>query len=64
MQVSARADYALWAAAELARAASEGSGPLKGERISEEQGIPKKFMEIRRAGPREERTLIAFGSWS
>ncbi|HZF57581.1 MAG TPA: Rrf2 family transcriptional regulator [Rubrobacter sp.] len=45
MQVSARADYALRAAAELARAASEGSGPLKGERISEEQGIPKKFME-------------------
>ena len=45
MQVSARADYALRAAAELARAASEGSGPLKGERISEEQSIPKKFME-------------------
>lgn len=45
MQVSARADYALRAAAELARAASEGSGPLKGERISEGQGIPKKFME-------------------
>ncbi|CAA9460043.1 MAG: Predicted transcriptional regulator of sulfate adenylyltransferase, Rrf2 family [uncultured Rubrobacteraceae bacterium] len=45
MQVSARADYALRAAAELARAASEGRGPLKGERISEEQGIPKKFME-------------------
>ncbi|MDP8952437.1 MAG: Rrf2 family transcriptional regulator [Actinomycetota bacterium] len=45
MQVSARADYALRATAELARAASEGTGPLKGERISEEQGIPKKFME-------------------
>ena len=45
MQVSARADYALRAAAELARAAVEGVGPLKGERISEEQGIPKKFME-------------------
>jgi Rrf2 family protein len=45
LQVSARADYALRAAAELARAAVEGTGPLKGERISEEQGIPKKFME-------------------
>ena len=45
MQVSARADYALRAAAELARAAVEGKGPLKGERISEAQGIPRKFME-------------------
>ena len=45
MQVSARADYALRAAAELAQAAAEGKGPLKGERISEAQGIPKKFME-------------------
>jgi Rrf2 family protein len=45
LQVSARTDYALRAAAELARAAAEEAGPLKGERISEEQGIPKKFME-------------------
>src|ERR671916_2968112 len=45
MQVSARADYALRAAAELARSAAEETGPLKGERISEGQGIPKKFME-------------------
>ncbi|HLM78100.1 MAG TPA: Rrf2 family transcriptional regulator [Rubrobacteraceae bacterium] len=45
MQVSARADYALRAAAELARAAIEGTGPLKGELISQEQVIPKKFME-------------------
>jgi Rrf2 family protein len=45
LQVSAKADYALRAAAELARAAVDGAGPLKGERISEEQGIPKKFME-------------------
>jgi Rrf2 family protein len=45
LQVSARVDYALRAAAELARAEVEGTGPLKGERISEEQGIPKKFME-------------------
>lgn len=45
MQVSARVDYALRAAAELAWAALGGTGPLKGERISEKQGIPKKFME-------------------
>lgn len=45
MQVSARADYALRAASELARAKVDGTGPLKGERISENQGIPKKFME-------------------
>ena len=45
MQVSARVDYAIRAAAELARAEIEGMGPLKGEHISREQGIPKKFME-------------------
>ena len=45
MQVSARADYALRAAAELARAALEEEGPVKGERLSEDQNIPKKFME-------------------
>lgn len=45
MQVSARTDYALRAAAELARASVDGVGPVKGERISEAQGIPKKFME-------------------
>jgi Rrf2 family protein len=45
MQVSARVDYALRAAAELARAEIEEIGPLKGERISQEQRIPKKFME-------------------
>jgi Rrf2 family protein len=45
LQVSARADYALRAAAELAQVAAEDVGPLKGERISEGQRIPKKFME-------------------
>jgi Rrf2 family protein len=55
LQVSAKTDYALRAAAELAKAASEGSGPLKGEKISDAQGIPKKFMEnilhdLKRAG--------------
>lgn len=45
MQVPAKTDYALRAAAELARAAAEGSGPLKGGWISETQRIPRKFME-------------------
>ena len=45
MQVTAKTDYALRAAAELARAAADESGPIKGEWISDTQGIPKKFME-------------------
>lgn len=43
MQVSAKADYALRAALELALA--EDGKPLKGVRISEAQGIPLKFLE-------------------
>ena len=45
MQVSAKTDYALRAASELALAATEDAGPIKGDWISETQGIPKKFME-------------------
>ena len=43
MRVSAKADYAVRAALELA--AADGGGPLKGERIAEAQGIPLKFLE-------------------
>lgn len=43
MQVSAKADYALRAALELALA--EDAKPLKGIRISEAQDIPLKFLE-------------------
>src|SRR6266487_387403 len=43
MRVSAKADYAVRAAAELAAAA--GAGPVKGERIAEAQRIPLKFLE-------------------
>jgi Rrf2 family protein len=43
MRVSAKADYAVRAALELA--AASGDGPLKGERIAEAQGIPLKFLE-------------------
>ena len=42
MRVSAKADYALRAVAELAAAAPH---PVKGERISQVQGIPLKFLE-------------------
>jgi Rrf2 family protein len=42
MRISAKADYAVRAALELA--AADG-GPLKGERIAEAQGIPLKFLE-------------------
>jgi Rrf2 family protein len=42
MRVSAKADYAVRAAVELAAAAS---GPVKGELISQAQDIPLKFLE-------------------
>jgi Rrf2 family protein len=42
MRVSAKVDYALRAALELA---AVGDGPLKGERIAQAQGIPLKFLE-------------------
>jgi Rrf2 family protein len=42
MRVSAKADYAVRAALELAAA---GGGPLKGDQISSAQGIPGKFLE-------------------
>jgi Rrf2 family protein len=43
MRVSAKADYALRAAAELAVA--EGRGPIKGEQLAHAQSIPPKFLE-------------------
>jgi Rrf2 family protein len=42
VRVSAKVDYALRAALELAAAAP---GPMKGERIAQAQGIPLKFLE-------------------
>ncbi len=42
MRVSAKADYAVRAAAELAAA---GEGPVKGERLAEAQAIPLQFLE-------------------
>ena len=43
MRVSAKADYAVRAAAELA--AAVGDRPLKREQIATAQGIPPKFLE-------------------
>jgi Rrf2 family protein len=43
MRVSAKADYAVRAVAELA-AAPEG-GPVKGERLADSQDIPLQFLE-------------------
>jgi Rrf2 family protein len=42
MRVSAKADYAVRAMVQLA---SEDEGPVKGERISDSQEIPVKFLE-------------------
>jgi Rrf2 family protein len=42
VRISAKVDYAVRAALELA--AADG-GPVKGERIAEAQGIPLKFLE-------------------
>ena len=42
MRISAKADYALRATAELAAA---GGGPVKGEQLATRQGIPPKFLE-------------------
>ncbi len=43
MRISAKADYAVRAAAELAAAADER--PVKGEAIAAAQGIPQNFLE-------------------
>ena len=44
MRISAKADYAVRAAAELAAAERAGK-PVKGEQLSRAQGIPRKFLE-------------------
>ena len=44
MRVSAKADYAVRAAAELAAAQKE-EAPVKGERLAEAQDIPLQFLE-------------------
>jgi Rrf2 family protein len=44
MRISAKADYAVRAAAELAAVSPEGR-PIKGEQLAAAQGIPPKYLE-------------------
>jgi Rrf2 family protein len=65
MHVSAKADYAVRAAIELAAA---GPGPVKGERIAEAQQIPLKFLEnilsdLRHAGYVQSQRGAEGGYW-
>ncbi|MDX6470568.1 MAG: hypothetical protein QOF75_2371 [Gaiellaceae bacterium] len=64
MRTTAKADYAVRAAVELA--ASVGEGPVKAEQLSEAQSIPLNFLEnilaeLRRAGIVESRRGAAGG---
>lgn len=66
MRVSAKVDYALRAAVELA--AAEGSGPVKGEELARAQGIPVKFLEnilleLRHAGLVQSQRGVEGGYW-
>ena len=65
MHISARADYAVRAAVELAAAGDE---PTKGEVLAQAQGIPPKFLEailssLRRAGLVNSRRGADGGYW-
>jgi Rrf2 family protein len=65
VRVSAKADYAIRAAVELAAA---GDGPLKGERIAQAQDIPSNFLEnilgdLRNAGLVASRRGADGGYW-
>ena len=66
MRISAKVDYAVRAAIELA--GGDRSGPLKGDRIAAAQGIPMKFLEnilseLRRAGLVGSRRGTEGGYW-
>ena len=65
MKVSAKADYAVRAAVELA---SAGEGPVKAERIAQAQEIPLKFLEnimsdLRNAGLVRSQRGVEGGYW-
>jgi Rrf2 family protein len=65
VRVSAKADYAIRAAVELAAA---GEGPLKGDRIAQAQDIPSNFLEnilgdLRNAGLVASRRGADGGYW-
>jgi Rrf2 family protein len=66
VRVSAKADYAVRAAIELA--AAHDQGPLKGEQIAEAQGIPLRFLEnilseLRQQGLVQSRRGAEGGYW-
>lgn len=55
VRVTAKVDYAVRAGVLLAQAAARGEGPVKGDRLAEEQGLPLKYLEnilaeLRQAG--------------
>jgi Rrf2 family protein len=65
VKVSAKADYAIRAAVELA---AGGDGPIKGERIAQAQDIPPHFLEniladLRNAGLVATRRGVEGGYW-
>jgi Rrf2 family protein len=65
VRISAKTDYALRAAVELA-AAQNGEAPVKGEQIATAQGIPLRFLEnilsdLRNAGIVESRRGVDGG---
>src|SRR3954454_12327450 len=65
MRVSAKADYAVRAAAELAAAEA---GPVKGEKLAESQDIPLQFLqpillEMKHAGIVRPRRGAKGGYW-
>ena len=66
MRVSAKVDYAVRAAIELA--AAEPGHPIKGERIAQAQGVPLKFLEnilaeLRHAGLVRSQRGVEGGYW-
>jgi Rrf2 family protein len=55
VRVTAKVDYAMRASVMLASAADRGEGPIKGDRLATDQGIPVKYLEnilseLRQAG--------------
>jgi Rrf2 family protein len=68
MKVSAKADYAVRAAVELAAGGGDGGRPTKGEQIAQAQSIPIKFLEnilldLRQAGLVNSRRGPEGGYW-
>lgn len=68
MKVSAKADYAVRAAVELAAAREDPPRPVKGDHVAAAQGIPIKFLEnilldLRQAGLVNSRRGPEGGYW-